>query len=110
MMESLNCRFCGGALESTFADLGVQPLCESYLSLDQLNKMEPSYPLHVHFSKKCFLVQLEESITPQEIYQKYAYFSSSSKGWLKHCESYADMITKKLGLNANSQVIEVASN
>ncbi len=108
--KKLNCRFCGEPVESTFADLGVQPLCESYLSADQLNKMEPSYPLHVYFCKKCFLVQLEESITPQEIYKKYAYFSSSSKGWLKHCESYADMITNKLRLNANSQVVEVASN
>lgn len=108
--KNLNCRFCGEPLESTFADLGVQPLCESYLSADQLNKMEPSYPLHVYFCKKCFLVQLEESITPQEIYKKYAYFSSSSKGWLKHCESYAEMITNKLRLNGNSQVVEVASN
>lgn len=108
--ENLTCRFCSKPLESTFADLGVQPLCESYLSADQLNKMEPSYPLHVYFCKHCFLVQLEGSITPQDIYRKYAYFSSSSKGWLKHCESYADMITKKLGLNSNNQVVEVASN
>jgi hypothetical protein len=109
-MESLNCRFCGETLESTFVDLGVQPLCESYLMSDQLNKMEPFYPLNVYFCKKCFLVQLEESISPQEIYQKYAYFSSSSKGWLKHCESYVDMISSKMGLNASSQVIEIASN
>ena len=106
----MSCRFCGGPLESTFADLGVQPLCESYPSANQLNNMEPTYPLHVYFCKNCFLVQLEESITPQEIYSKYAYFSSSSKGWLKHSENYAEMITNRLGLNANSQVVEVASN
>ena len=108
--QNLNCRFCGAPLESTFADLGVQPLCESYLAEDQKTEMEPSYPLHVYFCKKCFLVQLEESITPQEIYRTYAYFSSSSKGWLKHCESYADMITNKLSINENSQVVEVGSN
>ena len=106
----MSCRFCGGPLESTFADLGVQPLCESYPSANQLNNMEPTYPLHVYFCKNCFLVQLEESITPQEIYSKYAYFSSSSKGWLKHSENYAEMITNRLGLNANSQIVEVASN
>ena len=108
--KNLNCRFCGELLESTFADLGVQPLCESYLSAVQLTKMEPTYPLHVYFCKKCFLVQLEESITPQEMYKNYAYFSSSSKGWLKHSESFAEMIINKLGLNANSQVVEIASN
>ena len=72
--------------------------------------MELTYPLHVYFCKKCFLVQLEESITPQEIYKKYAYFSSSSKDWVKHSENFAEMIINKLGLNANSQVVEIASN
>ncbi len=108
--KNLTCRFCGEPLELTFADLGAQPLCETYLSADQLKEKEPVYPLHVFFCKSCFLVQLEESITPQEMYKKYAYFSSSSKGWLKHCEAYADMITKKLNLNSKSQVIEVGSN
>jgi 2-polyprenyl-3-methyl-5-hydroxy-6-metoxy-1,4-benzoquinol methylase len=88
----------------------VQPLCETYLSPDQLKEKELVYPLHVFLCKKCFLVQLEESITPQEMYKKYAYFSSSSKGWLKHSEAYADFITKKLNLNSNNQVIEVGSN
>ena len=108
--KNLTCRLCGEAIESTFADLGAQPLCETYLSPEQIKEKEPSYPLHVFICKNCFLVQLEESITPQEIYKKYAYFSSSSKGWLKHSEEYADMITKKLNLNSNSQVIEVGSN
>ena len=72
--------------------------------------MEPSYPLHVFVCEKCLLVQLEDSITPQEIYNQYAYFSSHSKGWLKHTENYADMIVSKLGLNAKSQVVEIASN
>ena len=108
--KNLTCRFCGELLDSTFADLGVQPLCETYLSPDQLKEKEPVYPLHVFFCKNCFLVQLEESITPKEMYKNYAYFSSSSKGWLKHCETYADMIIKKLNLNSNSQVLEVGSN
>jgi ubiquinone/menaquinone biosynthesis C-methylase UbiE len=108
--KNLNCRSCGEPLKYTFADLGVQPLCESYLSIDELNKMEPTYPLHVYFCKKCLLVQLEESIAPKEIYKKYAYFSSSSKGWLKHSENYAEMIVNKLKLDSKSQVIEIASN
>ena len=85
-------------------------MCENYLTADQLNKMEPCYPLHVYFCKNCFLVQLEESITPPEIYKNYAYFSSSSKGWLKHSEEYANTIIPELKLNDSSLVIEVASN
>jgi hypothetical protein len=108
--KSLTCKFCGEPLEKTFANLGPQPLCESYLTIDQLNQKESSYPLHVFFCTKCFLVQLEESITPQQMYKNYAYFSSSSKGWLKHCEEYADMIVNKLSLGPSNQVLEIGSN
>ena len=72
--------------------------------------MEPFYPLHLYVCENCFLVQLEASIAPEAIYGEYAYFSSHSKGWLKHAETYAEMITNMLGLNRNSQVVEVASN
>lgn len=104
------CRFCGKPLQYTFADLGVQPLCESYLQPDQLNRMEPFYSLHVFVCGNCFLVQLEDTLTPEEIFSEYAYFSSHSKGWLKHAEDYADMIIDRLRLNQKSQVIEIGSN
>ena len=108
--RNLTCRLCGEPLESTFVDLGSQPPCETYLSPEQMKEKGPAYPLHIFFCKNCFLVQLEESIPPQEMYKKYAYFSSSSKGWLKHSETYAEMIIKKLNLNSNSHVIEIGSN
>ena len=104
------CRFCGNPLQFTFADLGTQPLCETYLKPEQLNEMEPFYPLHVLVCENCFLVQLGASVPPEQIYKQYAYFSSHSKGWIKHIENYADMITAKLALNHESQVVEVASN
>jgi C-methyltransferase C-terminal domain/Putative zinc binding domain/Methyltransferase domain len=108
--DLLRCRFCGEPLQHTFADLGVQPLCETYLQPDQLNKMEPFYPLHVYVCEKCLLVQLEESVTPEQIFNQYAYFSSHSKGWLKHAENYAEMIIGRIGLNPGRQVIEIGSN
>jgi 2-polyprenyl-3-methyl-5-hydroxy-6-metoxy-1,4-benzoquinol methylase len=104
------CRLCNSPLKHTFADLGLQPLSENYLKPEQLNQMEPFYPLHVYFCENCFLVQLEESVTPQEIFNEYAYFSSSSKGWIKHIKAYAEMIIGKLGLSNNSQVVEIGSN
>ena len=104
------CRFCGNPLNLIFADLGVQPLCETYITEDQLNQMEPFYQLRVYVCESCFLVQLEDSLDPEEIYRNYEYFSSHSKGWMKHAESYADMIINKLGLNESSQVVEVGSN
>jgi cyclopropane fatty-acyl-phospholipid synthase-like methyltransferase len=104
------CRSCGAPLQYTFADLGVQPFCESYLQQSQLNKMESFYPLHVYVCENCFLVQLEDAISPKNLFTEYAYFSSHSKGWLKHSESYAEMIINKLGLNHSSQIIEIGSN
>ncbi|MGB2641163.1 MAG: hypothetical protein WAN32_19585, partial [Candidatus Acidiferrum sp.] len=72
------CRFCNTPVRQTFVDLGMSPLCESYLSAEQLNQMEPFYPLYVRVCGKCFLVQLEEYVSPENIFSDYAYFSSYS--------------------------------
>jgi SAM-dependent methyltransferase len=104
------CRFCGTELRYLFVDLGMSPLCESFLSADQLNKMEPFYPLHVYVCEKCFLVQLEEYVSPADIFTDYAYFSSYSDSWLAHAKAYTDLITQRLNLSAKSLVVELASN
>jgi len=109
-IELPQCRFCGSELQHTFVDLGMQPLCESYLGPDQLNKMEPFYPLHVYVCNNCFLVQLEEYVAPEEIFTEYAYFSSYSETWLSHAKNYAEMIISRLGLGEKSQVVEIGSN
>lgn len=97
-------------MKHTFVDLGMQPLCESYVGSNQLNQMEPFFPLHTYVCDNCFLVQLEEYVSPKEIFSEYAYFSSYSDAWLKHVENYVEMITKRLGLSEKSLVLEVASN
>jgi SAM-dependent methyltransferase len=88
----------------------MSPLCESYLTADQLNRMEPFYPLHVYVCEKCFLVQVEEYVSPEGIFTEYAYFSSYSDSWLAHMKAYADMITARLGLGRDSRVVELGSN
>src|SRR4051794_18296177 len=82
------CRFCKSPLEHTFVDLGMSPLCEDFLRPDQLNKMEAFYPLHAYVCSTCFLVQLEEFVSPVEIYRDYKYFSSYSDSWLSHARRY----------------------
>ncbi len=104
------CRFCGTPLRHTFVDLGMSPLCETFLKPDQLNRMEAFYPLHAYVCERCFLVQLQEYVSPEEIFDDYAYFSSYSQAWLDHARDYVAMITDRLGLGARSQVIELASN
>jgi SAM-dependent methyltransferase len=88
----------------------MSPLCESFLTFEQLNQMEPFYPLHAYVCEKCFLVQVEEYVGPERIFSEYAYFSSYSRAWLRHAESYTDRIVPRLGLDRDSYVIELGSN
>jgi SAM-dependent methyltransferase len=103
------CRFCGGVLHP-FVDLGMSPLCESFLAQEQLNAMEPFYPLAAKVCGDCFLVQLQEYVAPEAIFGEYAYFSSFSDAWLKHAQHYVDMISARLGLGAGHRVVELGSN
>jgi hypothetical protein len=88
----------------------MHPLCESYVSEDKLNQMEPFYPLHVFVCERCFLVQLHEYVSPAEIFSEYAYFSSYADSWVQHAKRYTEMIIERLGLGKDSFVVELASN
>ena len=104
------CRICAAPLRATFVDLGASPLCESFLTAEQLNRMEPFYPLHAFVCERCFLVQLEEYVRPEEIFTEYAYFSSYSDSWLEHARRYAELMIQRFDLGAGSFVVELASN
>jgi 2-polyprenyl-3-methyl-5-hydroxy-6-metoxy-1,4-benzoquinol methylase len=104
------CRFCGAALQYVCVDLGMSPLCESYVSADQLNAMEPFYPLLVYVCEHCFLVQLQEYVSPEHIFSDYAYFSSYSDTWLQHARVYTNKMVERFKLPVRSQVVEIASN
>jgi 2-polyprenyl-3-methyl-5-hydroxy-6-metoxy-1,4-benzoquinol methylase len=104
------CLFCATPLRYTLVDLGMSPLCESYLTAEQLNQMEPFYPLHVWVCEQCFLVQVQEYVRPEHIFSDYAYFSSYSDSWLRHAKAYTELMVKRFALTSKSQVIEVGSN
>ncbi len=105
-----SCRHCDSPLEVSFCDLGMSPLANSYLSAEQLDRMEPFYPLHAYVCAECFLVQLQEFETPEQIFTDYAYFSSYSDSWVAHAKAYVDEMVTRFGFDESSQVIEIASN
>jgi hypothetical protein len=109
-MRIASCRFCGSALETVFADLGMSPLANSYLPPDRANAMEPFYPLRALVCGECLLVQLEEFETPEAIFSDYAYFSSYSTSWLEHAQRYVEQMIERWGLDGDSHVVELASN
>ena len=108
-MDSRKCRFCNCPLNRIFIDLDESPLANSFLKESDFNT-EKFYPLCTYLCENCFLVQLEEQETPENIFSNYAYFSSFSTTWLKHAQDFVEMITKRLSLNNQSLVIEIASN
>jgi SAM-dependent methyltransferase len=104
------CRFCGTPLSRTLVDLGMSPLCESYIHPDRRNQMEPFYPLHAMVCDNCLLVQLDQYVAADDIFSDYAYFSSYSESWLKHASNYCDHMQQRFGIGEGRFVVEVASN
>lgn len=109
LQSATTCRFCGGALHG-FLDLGMSPLCESFVPREKLNEMEAFYPLTVFVCTQCKLVQLQDYVDPAAIFTEYAYYSSFSDSYLAHGRTYTDMIIERQGLSKESLVVELASN
>jgi hypothetical protein len=107
---SFQCRFCSSPLKTSFVDLGMSPLCQTHVSPHQLHEMEPFYPLHAFVCDQCFLVQLQQFVSPGEIFTEYAYFSSYSTSWVEHARRYAEMAIQRFDLGTSSKVMELASN
>jgi 2-polyprenyl-3-methyl-5-hydroxy-6-metoxy-1,4-benzoquinol methylase len=107
----MNCRHCAAPLQHTFLDLGFAPPSNAYLSAEDLSRPEKTFPLRVKVCHHCWLVQTEDYAQAHELFQAdYAYYSSTSSSWLAHAQRYCQHITALLGLHAQSQVVEVASN
>jgi hypothetical protein len=104
------CRFCGTSLATTFADLGLSPLANSYLEPHQLAEPERFFPLHAYVCDRCLLVQLPAVESPQAIFSDYAYFASFSESWLAHARDYVAMASERFALGPSSRVVEIASN
>lgn len=107
----MNCRHCTQPLEHVFLDLGFAPPSNAYLSAANLHAPETHFPLRLFVCSHCWLVQTEDYAQADELFRPdYAYFSSTSQGWLNHAARYADMVQERFALNTNSLVIEIASN
>jgi SAM-dependent methyltransferase len=109
-VASTPCRFCGTVLRHSFVDLGVQPPANYYVRPEDAGNAERFYPLHAYVCESCLLVQLEAFQTPDQLFGDYAYFSSYSESWVRHAERYAEAMIPRLGLGADSRVVEIASN
>jgi SAM-dependent methyltransferase len=108
--DAPSCRFCGAPLRLSVVDLGMSPPCQSFVPPDRVREMERFYPLHVFACERCYLVQLEEFVAPEDIFADYAYYSAYSTSWVDHARRYVEMITRRLALGGDDLVVEIASN
>ena len=106
----MKCRNCGAIADIPMVDLGMSPLCESFVPPEQLDAPETFLPLKVQVCGTCWLAQLEEFASPAEIFGEYAYFSSYSDSWLSHARTYVEDVSRRFELGPDSMVVEVASN
>jgi hypothetical protein len=104
------CRLCGSTSLQGVVDLGATPPCERFLTAEQLDEPEVTYPLHLRVCTQCWLAQIPPLITPEDTFTEYAYFSSYSTSWVEHAQRFVDGAVDRLGLDADSFVVEVASN
>ncbi|TWU20868.1 class I SAM-dependent methyltransferase [Bythopirellula polymerisocia] len=110
-MPAERCRFCAQPLEHTVVDLGLSPLCQNRITPEQASDPEVFYPLQMRICQACWLVQVHAHVMGEDIFKSdYAYFSSYSDSWLKHCREYVELMTDRLQLGPQSKVVEVASN
>jgi len=110
-MNEIKCRFCETPLTDKFVDLGVSPVSNDYLKPEQLLEGEMFYPLTTYVCPECYLVQLPEHKSAQDIFnQEYAYFSSYSESWLEHARRYVEAMSERFGYDKGSLVMKLASN
>ena len=107
----MNCRHCLNKLKHSFIDLGSSPPSNSFLNMKAMKSSEKWYPLNILVCDNCWLVQTEDFVKADEMFSAdYAYFSSFSSSFLKHCKTYVNKMIKKFNLSSKSIFVEVAAN
>lgn len=109
-ISSGRCRLCDEPALTSVLDLGASPPCESFLTAEQLDAPEPTYPLHLRLCTSCLLLQIPALIRPADTFVDYAYFSSYSISWVEHARRFVADAVQRRALGAGDLIVEVASN
>lgn len=106
------CRFCGSSLDTLFVDLGHMALSNAFLRPEDIGGgRDRVFPLIVRVCADCFLVQTDEVVGHNEIFDAdYVYYSSYTDSWVRHAELYAETMRARFNLDAKSQIVEIGSN
>ncbi len=107
----MKCRHCEHPLTHRFVDLDFAPPSNAYLTSTALHQHEKYFPLSVYVCEHCWLVQTDDVTDAEQLFtEDYAYFSSTSVGWLAHAKQYCDLVEQRFNLHSSSFVVELAAN
>jgi len=109
MSRTSTCRSCGGGDLEMILDLGATPLANSLPAADS-REPEARFPLELVFCPVCTLVQITETVPPEQLFREYLYFSSFSDTMLAHARELTARLAAELKLGAGSLAVEIASN
>jgi len=110
-MSTAKCRSCSAPLKRVVCDLGLSPISNAFIRVEDAGKGEMFYPLKVCVCESCWLVQLESSPeSGAHFHEDYVYFSSFSSSWVEHARRYVETMTARFNLSKSSKVMELASN
>src|SRR6266566_7761816 len=95
---SVRCRSCGAADLELILSLGETPLANALLTAEQRSQPEPRFPLDLVFCPECALVQITETVPPEQLFSHYLYFTSFAETMLRHAEQLAERVIESRGL------------
>ena len=105
------CRTCGSAGLLPVLDLGKTPLANDFLLPQEVPGYARSFPLRLCVCRDCSLAQLGETVDPEVLYSRYAYFTSTSRTMEEHLSAQAKHLLSLLPSNPGQRrVLEIASN
>jgi SAM-dependent methyltransferase len=104
------CRLCDSvALTKVFA-LTPTPPANAFVPKEQLDLVQPTFPLELFFCEDCAHLQLLDVVSPAELFRNYVYVSGTSASFVKHFEDYASTCSAKFKLSPGNLVVDIGSN
>ena len=107
----LQCRHCQAPVTLEFCDLGACPPTNSLIAPEREQEAERYWPLKTFVCTNCWLVQIDEMASAEDIFNdEYVYYSSFSTSWVAHAKRYAEHMMERYQYGPESRVLEIASN
>lgn len=104
-----NCRFCGSRNLQPYIDLGAQPPSNSFIRPEDIAE-EERFPLTVHLCTDCGCSQLLDVVAGTDIFDDYAYLSSTSRALCNHYQGLVDGLITQFEPAPGALAVDIGCN